>query len=110
MMLFKKHILWVFQWQLQKHNYLITDASEIPQILKEAKYIATTGRPGPVLIDIPKDILNQQASWVEPGVLELPGYKPTLEPNPKMIQQAANLIKNLRNQFIRWWRNHSFQS
>ena len=41
-----------------KHNYLITDASEIPQVLKEAKFIATTGRPGPVLVDIPKDILN----------------------------------------------------
>ena len=43
-----------------KHNYLITDASEIPQIIQEAKYIATTGRPGPVLVDIPKDILNQK--------------------------------------------------
>ncbi len=77
-----------------KHNYLITNASEIPQVLKEAKYIATSGRPGPVLIDIPKDILNQKSDWVEPGPLDLPGYKPTLEPNPKMIQQAANLIKN----------------
>ena len=77
-----------------KHNYLITNASEIPQVLKEAKYIATSGRPGPVLIDIPKDILNQKSDWVEPGPLDLPGYKPTLEPNPKMIQQAASLIKN----------------
>ena len=77
-----------------KHNYLITNASEIPQVLKGAKYIATSGRPGPVLIDIPKDILNQKSDWVEPGPLDLPGYKPTLEPNPKMIQQAANLIKN----------------
>ena len=83
-----------------KHNYLITDASEIPQILKEAKYIATTGRPGPVLIDIPKDILNQQASWVEPGKLDLPGYKPTLEPNPKMVQQAANLIKKSKKPIL----------
>jgi acetolactate synthase-1/2/3 large subunit len=83
-----------------KHNYLITDASEIPQVLKEAKYIATTGRPGPVLIDIPKDILNQEASWVEPGALDLPGYKPTLEPNPKMIQQAANLIKKSKKPIL----------
>ena len=67
-----------------KHNYLITDASEIPQVLKEAKFIATTGRPGPVLVDIPKDILNQVADWVEPGDLDLPGYKPTTEPNPKI--------------------------
>ena len=77
-----------------KHNYLITKASEIPQILKEAKYIATTGRPGPVLVDIPKDVLNEVSAWVEPGPINLPGYKPTLEPNPKMIQQAVELIKN----------------
>jgi len=77
-----------------KHNYLITKASEIPQILKEAKYIATTGRPGPVLVDIPKDVLNEISAWVEPGPINLPGYKPTLEPNPKMIQQAVELIKN----------------
>ena len=81
-----------------KHNYLITNASEIPQVLKEAKYIATSGRPGPVLIDIPKDILNQKSDWVEPGPLDLPGYKPTLEPNPKMIQQAC-----LLNHFWIWF-------
>ena len=77
-----------------KHNYLITSAEEIPQILLEAKHIATTGRPGPVLVDIPKDILNQKADWIEPKLVDLPGYKPTLEPNPKMISQAADLIKN----------------
>ena len=64
--------------------------NKIPSIF----FIASSGRPGPVLIDIPKDILNQKSDWVEPGPLDLPGYKPTLEPNPKMIQQAANLIKN----------------
>ena len=77
-----------------KHNYLITNAEEIPQILLEARHIATTGRPGPVLVDIPKDILNQKVEWIEPKLLDLPGYKPTLEPNPKMINQAADLIKN----------------
>ena len=75
-----------------KHNYLITKASEIPQVILEAKHIATTGRPGPVLVDIPKDILNEEAEWVEPVLAELPGYKPTLEANPKMIQQAVDLI------------------
>jgi len=83
-----------------KHNYLITDATEIPQVLKEAKYIATSGRPGPVLVDIPKDILNQKTSWVEPKTLDLPGYKPTLEPNPKMIQQAASLIKSSKKPIL----------
>ena len=76
-----------------KHNYLITNAEEIPQILLEARHIATTGRPGPVLVDIPKDILNQKVEWIEPKLVDLPGYKPTLEPNPKMINQAADLIK-----------------
>ncbi len=75
-----------------KHNYLITKASEIPEVILEAKHIATTGRPGPVLVDIPKDILNEEAEWVEPVLTELPGYKPTLEANPKMIQQAVDLI------------------
>ncbi|NCX78134.1 MAG: biosynthetic-type acetolactate synthase large subunit, partial [Proteobacteria bacterium] len=83
-----------------KHNYLLTDASEIPQVLKEAKFIATTGRPGPVLVDIPKDILNQVAAWVEPGDLDLPGYKPTTEPNPKMVQQASSLIKKSKKPIL----------
>ena len=83
-----------------KHNYLITDASEIPQVLKEAKFIATTGRPGPVLVDIPKDILNQVTAWVEPGDLDLPGYKPTTEPNPKMVQQASALIKESKKPIL----------
>ena len=83
-----------------KHNYLITDASEIPQIIQEAKYIATTGRPGPVLVDIPKDILNQKVEWIEPTHNDLPGYKPTLEPNPKMVQQAANLIKQSKKPLL----------
>ena len=83
-----------------KHNYLITSAEEIPQVLLEAKHIATTGRPGPVLVDIPKDILNQKVEWIEPKLIEMPGYKPTLEPNPKMISQAAELIKQSKNQFF----------
>ena len=68
-----------------KHNYLVTSAAEIPQVLIEAKHIATTGRPGPVLVDIPKDILNEEAGWVNPKIVEMPGYKPTTIPNPKSI-------------------------
>ena len=83
-----------------KHNYLITSAEEIPQVLLEAKHIATTGRPGPVLVDIPKDILNQKVEWIEPKLIEMPGYKPTLEPNPKMISQAAELIKQSKKPIL----------
>ena len=79
-----------------KHNYLVTSAAEIPQVLIEAKHIATTGRPGPVLVDIPKDILNEEAEWVEPKIVEMPGYKPTTVPNPKSISEAVKLIKEAK--------------
>ena len=79
-----------------KHNYLVTSASEIPQTLIEARHIATTGRPGPVLVDIPKDILNEKTEWIEPGVVNIPGYKPTTIPNPKSISQAVSLIKEAK--------------
>ncbi len=79
-----------------KHNYLVTSAAEIPQVLLEAKHIATTGRPGPVLVDIPKDILNEESDWIEPKIVEMPGYKPTTIPNPKSISEAAKLIKEAK--------------
>ena len=79
-----------------KHNYLVTSAAEIPQVLIEAKHIATTGRPGPVLVDIPKDILNEEAGWVNPKIVEMPGYKPTTIPNPKSISEAVKLIKEAK--------------
>ena len=79
-----------------KHNYLLTSASEIPHTLIEARYIATTGRPGPVLVDIPKDVLNEKAEWIEPGITDMPGYRPTTTPNPKSISQAVYLIKEAK--------------
>ena len=79
-----------------KHNYLLTSASEIPHTLIEARYIATTGRPGPVLVDIPKDVLNEKAEWIEPGITDTPGYRPTTTPNPKSISQAVYLIKEAK--------------
>ena len=79
-----------------KHNYLLTSASEISQTLIEARYIATTGRPGPVLVDIPKDVLNEKAEWIEPGITDMPGYRPTTTPNPKSISQAVSLIKEAK--------------
>src|SRR3954463_11755010 len=75
-----------------KHNWLITDAQDIPRVVKEAFHVATTGRPGPVLIDLPKDIANAQMEWYWPETVDLPGYKPTTKGHPRMIREAARLI------------------
>ena len=79
-----------------KHNYLITDADTIPDVVHEAFHIAKTGRPGPVLIDVPKDVLNAIVEWREPAPLDLPGYKPTTEPHPRRIAQAIDLLKSAK--------------
>ncbi len=80
-----------------KHNFLITKASEIPQVIHDAFYIATTGRPGPVLVDIPKDLVdpNNPASRFddyEPSGHDLPGYNPITEPDIDKVRDAAELI------------------
>ena len=80
-----------------KHNFLVTKASEIPQVIHDAFYIATTGRPGPVLVDIPKDLVdpNNPASQFddyEPTGHNLPGYNPVIEPDPEKVREAAELI------------------
>ena len=79
-----------------KHNWLITDAQDIPQIVREAFHIATTGRPGPVLVDVPKDIANQMMDWEWPDGVSLPGYKPVTRGHPQMIKKAAGLITESR--------------
>jgi acetolactate synthase-1/2/3 large subunit len=77
---------------ITKHNWLITDAADIPRVIKEAFHVATTGRPGPVLIDFPKDVANATMDWYWPKSVDLPGYKPTLRGHPRMIKEAAKLI------------------
>ncbi|MGA7269685.1 MAG: biosynthetic-type acetolactate synthase large subunit [Acidimicrobiia bacterium] len=76
-----------------KHNYFVTDADEIPDVVHEAFHIASTGRPGPVLIDLPKDVLNQPTVWSEPDAVNLPGYKPTVDGHVPRIREAADLIE-----------------
>ena len=83
-----------------KHNWLITDAQDIPQTVREAFHIATTGRPGPVLIDVPKDIANQMMDWEWPDGVSLPGYKPVTRGQPQMIKKAAGLIAESRRPVI----------
>jgi len=77
---------------ITKHSYLVTDAADIPRVMKEAFHIARTGRPGPVLVDIPKDIANASLDFVYPDAVDLPGYKPTRTGHPLQIQAAAEAI------------------
>ncbi len=79
-----------------KHNYLVKDVAEIPQVVAEAFHIATTGRPGPVLIDFPKDVANMMIDWKEPAAIDLPGYSPPTLPDPEAIRRAVELIRAAR--------------
>ena len=77
---------------ITKHSYLIRDASEIPRTIKEAFHIASTGRPGPVVIDIPKDVQTTTARFEYPKKVHLPGYQPTYEGHPGQIKRAAKAV------------------
>ena len=84
-----------------KHNYLITDVHDIPRVIKEAFHIATTGRPGPVLIDICKDA--QQADWpdpVWPQAIQLPGYRPAFTPDLSQLERAADALSRAERPVI----------
>jgi acetolactate synthase-1/2/3 large subunit len=83
-----------------KHNYLIRDVSEIPQTIKEAFHIASTGRPGPVLVDIPKDVQTATARFEYPKKVHLPGYQPTYEGHPGQIKRAAKAISEAHRPVI----------
>jgi acetolactate synthase I/II/III large subunit len=79
-----------------KHNELVMSAEDLPMAIRQAFHIATTGRPGPVLIDVPKDVLQNMMDWHWPTddevIDSLPGYKPTTKGHPRMIKEAAKLI------------------
>ncbi|MCW2740002.1 MAG: acetolactate synthase, large subunit, biosynthetic type [Blastococcus sp.] len=79
-----------------KHNFLVTNADEIPQRIAEAFHLASTGRPGPVRVDIPKDVLQAPTDFAWPPRLDLPGYKPTTRPHGKQVREAAALIASAR--------------
>ena len=81
---------------ITKHNYLVTDPAQIPRAIAEAFHIASTGRPGPVLVDITKDALQAQTTFTWPPKFELPGYRPVTKPHNKQIREAARLIKASR--------------
>ena len=79
-----------------KHNYLVTDAKDLPRVLKEAFYIARTGRPGPVHVDIPKDVTAQIAEFDYSVKLDLETYKPHVKGNPRQIKKAMEAIANAK--------------
>ncbi|HEU4488768.1 MAG TPA: thiamine pyrophosphate-binding protein, partial [Actinomycetota bacterium] len=79
-----------------KHNYKVMEAEEIPEVIAEAFHIASSGRPGPVLVDIPKDVLQSQTSFEWPSSINLPGYRPSGQPNGRQIRAAARLISESR--------------
>ncbi|NIH84960.1 acetolactate synthase-1/2/3 large subunit [Amycolatopsis granulosa] len=79
-----------------KHNFLVTDPVDIPRVIAEAFHLASTGRPGPVLVDIPKDVLQETTSFSWPPEMHLPGYRPTLRPHGKQVREAARLIAQAR--------------
>ncbi|RLG22323.1 acetolactate synthase large subunit [Methanosarcinales archaeon] len=77
---------------ITKHNYLVKDEQELPRIMKEAFYIASTGRPGPVLIDLPKDVQTEELEFCYPEEVVMRGYKPRVKGNEQQIKRAALAI------------------
>ncbi|MDA2814805.1 acetolactate synthase large subunit [Nocardiopsis sp. RSe5-2] len=81
---------------ITKHNFLVKDPAEIPRTIAEAFHIASTGRPGPVLVDIAKDALQAEAEFAWPQRLDMPGYRPVTKPHGKQVREAARLIAEAR--------------
>jgi len=85
---------------ITKYNHLVSDAGSLAKTIKEAFYLARTGRPGPVLIDVPRDVFMEQAEYHYPSRVDLPGYKPTLKGHPAQIKKAAKLINDAQQPLI----------
>ncbi|BCI82313.1 acetolactate synthase [Mycolicibacterium sp. TY66] len=77
---------------ITKHNFLVRNGDDIAKVIAEAFHIAASGRPGAVLVDIPKDVLQGQCTFSWPPVIDLPGYKPNTKPHSRQIREAAKLI------------------
>ena len=85
---------------ITKHNYLVMDPGDIARTIKEAFHIASTGRPGPVLVDIPKDVIEEYTDFDYPDSISLAGYKPKIEGHPAMTRRAAKLINRSKRPAI----------
>jgi len=85
---------------ITKHSYLVTDVNDLAGVMKEAFYIARTGRPGPVLIDLPSDIQTTETEFEYPDTVDLPGYRPTVQGHPRQIERAAEMINQAERPVI----------
>ena len=83
-----------------KHNYLVKDTKDLAETIREAFHIARTGRPGPVLIDLPKDVVISKAKFPEPKPVKMQTYRPTYEPHPGQIAKACKQILKAKNPVI----------
>lgn len=77
---------------ITKHNFMVTEAEDIPRALAEAFHLASSGRPGPVLVDVPKDLQNTMIDFTWPPEINLPGYRPVTTPHQRQIDEAAEMI------------------
>ena len=89
---FQEAHTWGISMPCTKHNYLITRPEDIPDVIREAFHLASTGRPGPVLVDIPKDVLASTLEWHSAGKIDLPGYRPSRKGHPKQVRSAVDLV------------------
>ncbi|OQX63439.1 MAG: acetolactate synthase, large subunit, biosynthetic type [Desulfococcus sp. 4484_241] len=83
-----------------KHNYLVKDVKDLARTIREAFYIARSGRPGPVLIDLPKDVINSKSEYNAPKTIKLKSYNPNYEPNVKQLQKVLDLVKSSKRPVI----------
>lgn len=89
---FQETHTWGISMPVTKHNYLVTDIGAISSTIREAFYVASTGRPGPVLVDITKDALADSMHWNGPSEIVLPGYRPSVQGHPRQIEAAVDEI------------------
>jgi acetolactate synthase-1/2/3 large subunit len=86
---------------ITKQNFFVRNAHDLPRVMREAFHLARTGRPGPVHVDVPKDVLLTEIEWNgSPTAIDLPGYQPTLEPNMRQVKEAAHLIEKAQRPVI----------
>ncbi len=83
-----------------KHNYLVKSVDKLASTIKEAFYLARSGRPGPVLIDLPKNVMQARIDFVEPGEISLKSYKPNYKPNKKQLNKVVNMIQQAKRPVI----------